>query len=452
MHRSEFVHRDLKLENIMFVSGNESHLKLIDFGFSKTRRKTGAKMKTDCGTLAYIAPEVLEKDKEYTSQCDMWSLGVIVYILLSGQMPFFGPDREQIQKIKEGQYPMEAARWSTISGDAILFVQALMKKNPEQRLTAEQALQHKWLGTRSLRPRVVVHPSMVRALCSHSLEPKLRRCCRRMLAEMLPSNQQVRAYELFVNLDESHAGAVTLGKWLEKDGIGNEVLKTFSKEDQAMLESIGTSLEYSYSEVLAALVTTELCVSDDMIACVFQKFDLQKSGRITWGQLETTIENACEDVGIDIDEATADANKELTCPEFQRFLRGSARLSLPWSSISTSVGGESYDSHQSSLSVMEPKPKCVTPPTPFAARTPGSTPMRSHLRASCRGFDHIVEADRSPACPYPVLLPKSGFESRSPFSSHSINSSATCKKVRWADASAFTAPPSRGDQCACILM
>jgi len=101
IHGHGIVHRDVKLENFLYEKQGSNHLKLIDFGFSKVWNPNN-KMRMSCGTLSYVAPEVLKKS--YTSQCDMWSLGVIAFILLVGYMPFSGAEEQQTKDIMAGKF------------------------------------------------------------------------------------------------------------------------------------------------------------------------------------------------------------------------------------------------------------------------------------------------------------------------------------------------------------
>lgn len=96
------------------------------------------------GTAYYIAPEVLSGT--YTEKCDMWSIGVILFIMLSGRPPFGGKqDREILEKVQKGVYSMADPVWEKRSPDAINLVKALMEKDPEKRLSAAEALEHPWL-------------------------------------------------------------------------------------------------------------------------------------------------------------------------------------------------------------------------------------------------------------------------------------------------------------------
>lgn len=115
-------------------------LKLIDFGLSKRYRK-GQVLKEPVGTLYSMAPEVLSGS--YTKACDMWSIGVIAYMMMSGKMPFDGiSEQEVVSKIKLGSFSMEGGVWSTESTD---FIRSLVRVEPHRRMTADDALGHEWL-------------------------------------------------------------------------------------------------------------------------------------------------------------------------------------------------------------------------------------------------------------------------------------------------------------------
>merc|ERR1712176_1464300 len=138
LHSQNIVHRDLKLENFLYEKKDSSFLKLIDFGFSSLLSDPNIRMNMSCGTMSYVAPEVLAKS--YTSQCDMWSLGVIVFILLSGYMPFSGDDKAQLKHIQEGSYRIISSRWKHVSATAKDFTFKLLQVEPTLRPTAKQAL------------------------------------------------------------------------------------------------------------------------------------------------------------------------------------------------------------------------------------------------------------------------------------------------------------------------
>jgi len=145
LHTRHICHRDLKLENWVLESGKDvwSKLKLIDFGLS-THFTPGHKLSRVVGSSYYVAPEVLKKS--YTEACDLWSLGVIVYMLLSGAPPFYGKNDEAIKSsIVHGEYSFPHELFRDVSEDAMAFVSCLLSYSIEYRYTAEQALTHPWL-------------------------------------------------------------------------------------------------------------------------------------------------------------------------------------------------------------------------------------------------------------------------------------------------------------------
>jgi calcium/calmodulin-dependent protein kinase I len=146
LHSRTICHRDLKLENWVLESGKDvwSSLKLIDFGLS-THFTPGQRLSRVVGSSYYVAPEVLKKS--YTEACDLWSLGVIVYMLLSGAPPFYGKNDEAIKaSIVQGEYTFPHELFRDVSDEAMAFVSTLLSYNTEYRYTAEQALTHPWLA------------------------------------------------------------------------------------------------------------------------------------------------------------------------------------------------------------------------------------------------------------------------------------------------------------------
>ena len=146
LHSRHICHRDLKLENWVLESGKDvwSPLKLIDFGLS-THFTPGQRLSRVVGSSYYVAPEVLKKS--YTEACDLWSLGVIVYMLLSGAPPFYGKNDEAIKaSIVQGEYTFPHELFRDVSDEAMAFVSTLLSYNIEYRYTADQALTHPWLA------------------------------------------------------------------------------------------------------------------------------------------------------------------------------------------------------------------------------------------------------------------------------------------------------------------
>ena len=153
LHKENVCHRDLKLENILMMNSSPtSQIKIADFGLSKHFNSIDV-LETLVGTVVYMAPEVISLSgrrlldtKSYTVKSDCWSLGVMLYILLSGSQPFRDSSGVGIQgMIMSGNYsPMTGARWDAVSDDAKDLVEKLFRVDPTERLSAKAILQHKW--------------------------------------------------------------------------------------------------------------------------------------------------------------------------------------------------------------------------------------------------------------------------------------------------------------------
>ncbi|KAJ5080104.1 serine/threonine-protein kinase fhke-related [Anaeramoeba ignava] len=148
LHKNGIAHRDLKPENILLKKDSTPHIKITDFGISKVVNEQKL-MKTICGTPLYLAPEMLiYPDQGYTFAVDMWSAGIILYQLLTGVTPFnfsFFPNTPfEIQSFYS-KIDFDSNSLPKISDSAKDLVRNLLKVNPNQRLTADQALNHPWI-------------------------------------------------------------------------------------------------------------------------------------------------------------------------------------------------------------------------------------------------------------------------------------------------------------------
>jgi len=143
LHSKDIVHRDLKPENLLLKSPDEfTEVKIADFGLSKSIGK-GVTTSTLCGTPAYVAPEIL-KGQPYGKEVDIWSIGVIAYLLLSGHPPFSEPTLFESIINADFDYPPD--QWGSISDEAIDFIDSILIENPLKRPKAGQALRHKWFS------------------------------------------------------------------------------------------------------------------------------------------------------------------------------------------------------------------------------------------------------------------------------------------------------------------
>lgn len=146
LHEKRLAHRDLKPENLLLTSEtNDTEVKLADFGFSKIVKKQN-ECRTLCGTPGYMAPEILERWPAYDTKCDLWSVGVILFLLLGGYLPFDDDDEDKVfERTRNGQYFFHPAYWKLVSKGAKGLVTKLLTVNPNKRISASEALEHEWM-------------------------------------------------------------------------------------------------------------------------------------------------------------------------------------------------------------------------------------------------------------------------------------------------------------------
>jgi len=154
LHAQGIVHRDLKLENLLLSKKGELDVKLADFGLSRLF-KPGGQMYTACGTPFYVAPDILLATDEsgYGPNVDMWAVGVLLYILLSGRLPFSGDSDEELFKaILDGELVWKSPQFDEVSADAKDLISHLIVVDTKDRYSAEGALSHPFVTSNNTKP------------------------------------------------------------------------------------------------------------------------------------------------------------------------------------------------------------------------------------------------------------------------------------------------------------
>uniref|UniRef100_A0A672IQ74 non-specific serine/threonine protein kinase n=1 Tax=Salarias fasciatus TaxID=181472 RepID=A0A672IQ74_SALFA len=165
LHKIDIAHRDIKPENLLYTTKDRNAvLKLTDFGFAKETTLHNP-LQTPCYTPYYVAPEVLGPEK-YDKSCDMWSLGVIMYILLCGFPPFYSNTGQAIspgmkRRIRMGQYEFPNPEWAEVSQEAKDLIHQLLKTDPNERMTITQFMNHPWINQSMVVPSTPLHTTRV---------------------------------------------------------------------------------------------------------------------------------------------------------------------------------------------------------------------------------------------------------------------------------------------------
>jgi calcium-dependent protein kinase len=298
-HSNGIIHRDLKPENILIESSEEAKkdyftIKVIDFGTSDKLRKNKL-MDKKIGTPYYIAPEVL--NNAYNEKCDLWSCGVIMYILLCGSPPFYGNDDDQIYaKVKEGKFTMDSSEWDDVSNEAKDLIKSLLKKDVKKRLSAEQALNHIWF--KKMKDLISIKEvskenltKIAKNLKNFRADQKLQQATLAYIVHNLTKKEDVdELRKTFMQFDENGDGRLTkdelikgLNKIMTPQEAVNEVNRIMS-----LIDVDGNGF-IEYEEFLRACMNKNKILTTDNLQIVFNMFDKDRSGKITPEELKHVL-------------------------------------------------------------------------------------------------------------------------------------------------------------------
>ncbi|KAM3273231.1 hypothetical protein ACQJBY_042911 [Aegilops geniculata] len=206
-HSLGVMHRDLKPENFLFVGNEEdAALKTIDFGLSMLFRP-GEMFSDVVGSPYYVAPEVLKKS--YSQEADVWSAGVIVYILLCGVPPFWAETEQGIfEQVLNGTLDFESDPWPSVSEGAKDLLRKVLVRDPKKRLTAHQVLCHPWLQMSGEAPDKPLDSAVLSRLKQFSAMNKLKKMALRVIAENLSEEEIAGLKEMFKMMDTDNSGQI----------------------------------------------------------------------------------------------------------------------------------------------------------------------------------------------------------------------------------------------------
>ncbi|KAL3833361.1 hypothetical protein ACJIZ3_008097 [Penstemon smallii] len=207
-HLQGVVHRDLKPENFLFTSKEEnSQLKAIDFGLSDFV-KPDERLNDIVGSAYYVAPEVLHR--AYSTEADVWSVGVISYILLCGSRPFWARTESGIfRAVVKAEPTYEEQPWPTLSSEAKDFVKRLLNKDPRKRMTAAQAMCHPWIkNTNDVKVPLDIH--IFKLMKAYMRSSPLRKAALRALSKTLTVDELFYLKEQFALLEPNKNGTISL--------------------------------------------------------------------------------------------------------------------------------------------------------------------------------------------------------------------------------------------------
>ncbi|KAL7133666.1 hypothetical protein ABFS83_12G157300 [Erythranthe nasuta] len=293
-HSLGVMHRDLKPENFLFVNQEEdSPIKTIDFGLS-VFFKPGDIFGDVVGSPYYVAPEVL--CKRYGPEADVWSAGVIIYILLSGVPPFWGESEQEIfEEVLNGEVDFTSDPWPKISESAKDLVKKMLLRDPRKRLTAHQVLCHPWVQVDGVAPDKPLDSAVLSRLTQFSAMDKLKKMALRVIAESLSEEEIAGLKEMFKMIDTDNSGNITfeeLKAGLKRCGHNLNESEIHDLMKAADVDNSGT---IDYGEFIAATLHMNKIEKEDHLFRAFSYFDKDGSGFITQDELQ----KACEEFGIE---------------------------------------------------------------------------------------------------------------------------------------------------------
>ena len=325
LHKKNIVHRDLKPENIVFIKtkNNDIFIKIIDFGASITFK--GENLSQELGTIYYIAPEVFMNN--YNEKADIWSCGIILYIMLCGYPPFCGKDENTIKaKILHSKPAFPTKNFKNVSIEAIDYLKSLLAYNPNNRPSAEEALENCWLINESDNGNIELSKEIISNLSKFRTTLGLQKVTISFLANQVSINDEIKALKQeFDKFDVNKDGEISKEELIKCLEVNYPYQEAVNKANQIFKEiDFNNDGSINFSEFLTVNFKKEKLLSEDKLEKTFQLFDIDGNGFITLDELKESmpIELTSKFEWSDlIQEVDKDGDGQISLDEFKEMMR-----------------------------------------------------------------------------------------------------------------------------------
>ncbi|CAD8069397.1 unnamed protein product [Paramecium sonneborni] len=339
IHDEGIVHRDIKAENIMITSKkDDAEPKLIDFGLANKFDSTKLRrLKSFVGTPMYMAPEVIQG--KYDEKCDIWSLGVLLFTLLSGHMPFHGETKEELyDNIQRSNIGFDAHQWKFVTSEAKDIIRRMLQKSPQLRPSAKTLLRHDWFKKKLQQSEKIMQDQQLKNQISQSPSSldnrsiyemlkqnsskggsKFRKEVMTLLVKQLNEQELHNLREKFKQIDIDNSGTITIfelhnaliaeGSSVSYDEIEKLISNLTPKHNQGLehKKKSRPSLELKYSEFLASCIDERKFLTREKLWSLFKFFDTDNSNFITKDDIkEAFARNSKSFTDEQIDEMIAE--------------------------------------------------------------------------------------------------------------------------------------------------
>ena len=326
MHTKGIIHRDIKLENILIVDEESLMIKVIDFNIA-VFNKTKSKLSKMTGTPSYMAPEVIRGC--YTDKCDLWSCGVLLYALISGEFPFDAEFHDQLLAcILDGKVSLKESIWSTVSVELKNLLLKLLQKDPEKRITAEAALKDLWIQ-KSYKSNIE-EKTIVKTLRRLKTMPKVSKIQEVFQTFMITQitkhdTEIIKLKQIFENFDKDKNGVISKEELIT-------LLKTDLSAEEARIKADRVlqvidndhSGGIDFTEFLRVTIKEKSMLSEENVRKAFFYFDKDRSERIEKEELLEWLNeggNIPPDIAEELmNEADCNGDGVIDIEEFQQVL------------------------------------------------------------------------------------------------------------------------------------